>query len=135
MSVLRPSRVEVYIAKIVQMLLCAKPGQLFPGIPPHNISAYYRVSQCSCLHSLLIESLQVFDSPQFYEMLPQEEICIKGLLERKRRKKRKEKENCTTSVLYVRRSLQELAAQEELISVLFYKSFWCLSHHLYHEDE
>ena len=44
-------------------------------------------------------------------MLPQEEICIVGLLERK--KKNGEKKNCT-SVVYVRRGLQELAAQEEL---------------------
>ena len=35
------------------------------------------------------------------------------------------KENCTTSVLHVRRSLQVLAAQEELASALFYKSFCC----------
>ena len=40
-----------------------------------------------------------------------------------RKKEKKERKNCTTSVLYVRRSLQELAAQEEL--ALFYKSFWC----------
>ena len=50
-----------------------------------------------------------------------------------RKKEKKEKKNCTTSVLYVRRSLQELAAQEELAG--FYKSFWCSSHHLYHEEE
>ena len=49
------------------------------------------------------------------------------------RKKENKKKNCTTSVLYVRRSLQELAAEEELAG--FYKSFWCSSHHLYHEEE
>ena len=54
-------------------------------------------------------------------MLPQEEVCKVGLLERKKRKKEKEKEKSIPSVLYVRRTLQELAAQEEL--VLFYESF------------
>ena len=36
---------------------------------------------------------------------------------RKKEKKEEEKENCTTSVQYVRRSLKALAAQEELTSV------------------
>ena len=51
----------------------------------------------------------------------------------RKKEKKEEEKNCTTSVLYVRRSLQELAAQEELAR--FYKSFWCSSHHLYHEEE
>ena len=54
-----------------------------------HTAAYYHVSQCRRLHSLLIESLRVFNSPQFYEMLPQEEICIVGLLERKKERKKK----------------------------------------------
>ena len=64
-----------------------------------------------------------------------EQGLVKERKEKRKRKKRKkeERKNCTTSVLYVRRSLQELAAQEEL--ALFYKSFWCLSHHLCHEEE
>ena len=34
MSLLRPSRVQVNFAKITQMSLCARPGQMFPGRCP-----------------------------------------------------------------------------------------------------
>ena len=94
-------------------------------------AAYYHVSQYRRLHScLLIESLRVFNSHQIYEMVPQEEICMTRTA---RKKAKKPKKKCTISVLHLRSSLLELAAQEELAR--FYKSFWCSSHHLYQEEE
>ena len=62
---------------------CARPGPLFPGIPPR-----ITVSQCRRLHSLLIESLRVLIRLNFTRCClrtrSQEEICIIGLLERKK---------------------------------------------------
>ena len=70
-----------------------------------HTAAYYHVSQCRRLHSLLIESLRVFNSPQFYEMLPQEEISLTKTARKKEEEEEKTKKKCTTSVLYVRKSL------------------------------
>ena len=95
-------------AKITQMSLCARPGQLFPGILQRITSFLNVVVSTACSTNHLS-----FNLPQFYDMLPQEEVCKVGLLERKKRKKEKEKEKSIPSVLYVRRTLQELAAQEE----------------------
>ena len=51
----------------------------------------------------------------------------------RKEEKRKKKKKLHFFRSICQRSLQELAAQEELVQ--FYKSFWCSSHHLYHEEE
>ena len=120
------ARVKVYYATIMQISLCARIGQLFHGIPLSITALKLHISQCSSLYSLLFKSLWVLNSPQFYMMLPQEEISIT-------RTARKKKKTGSTSVLYVSRSLNWHAAQEKL--VLLHHSFWCSSHHLHHEEE
>ena len=88
-------------------------------------TAYYRVSQCRCLNSLLIESLWVFYSPQFYKMLPQEKICVIGLLERKKSKKEKEKKKKTALLpFYMLLTFPRLRSLA--ISVNFLTHFWGL---------
>ena len=70
--------------------------------------------------------LRVFNSPQFYEMMSHEES---GITRTARKKEKKEKENCTTSVVRpasgsqeVTRNLQELAACAILPTVLVFES-------------
>ena len=67
----------------MQMFLFTRPGQLFPGIQ-QRITAFLNVIvyiACSLNHFIFI-------LPQFYEMLPREEICIVGLLEKKKKREK-----------------------------------------------
>ena len=106
---------------------CAIPGQLFPCLPPRITTFLNIVVYTAACSSNLFEFLIRI---KFTRWCLRRRYVWQGVLERK---KKTQKKNCTISVLHLRSSLLELAAQEELAR--FYKSFWCSSHHLYQEEE
>ena len=108
-SELRSLRVKVYYAVILQMYCSAHVSRnstlpckcRFAQDLVHCFQAYRsvlpRVSMLS--FTQLIESLRVFNSPQFYEMLPQKEIGITRTAKTKEKNGKKEKNSswaCST---------------------------------------
>ena len=116
----------------MQMSLCARPGQLFPGILQH-ITAFLNVvvsTACSTNHLS-------FNLPQFYDMLPQEEVCKVGLLEGKKKKetKRKRKEHSFCSICQEDSTRACSTGGACAILRVLLVDDDCSSHHLYHEEE